>query len=113
MIMRHSDHGMAVSAVPAEIDSIVSRNSNRRIAIARSAARNRVDSPGKTVIAGGDYRGISAAATLIGNICSPVGANFDMPVKTATIGQCVNGHGRAVGESAVQADGAGSVNHIL
>src|ERR1041385_1277025 len=69
--------------------------------------------PGKTVIAGRHHRGISAAAILIGNIRGAVGPNFDVTMEAAAISKRVNRHSGAVSESAVQTDGARSVNHTL
>ena len=72
-----------------------------------------MDCPGEAVVSGRYHRGISAAAILVGNIRSAIRPNFDVPVQAAAIGQSIDGHGRAVSKAAVQADGAGSINHIL
>src|SRR5882724_7867455 len=113
MVMRNRDHGMAIATVPAEIYGVISGNRNRRITIARSTAGHGMDCPSKAVIAGGDHRRISTAAILVGDISCAIGSNFDVPVQAAAIDQAVNRHRRTIGESAVQADGAGSDNYIL
>src|SRR5438270_11417608 len=72
-----------------------------------------MDGPCSAIVSGGDHRGISAAAVLVGNIRGAIGANFDVSVQAAAVGQRVNRHGGAISKAAVQADSAGGVNHIL
>src|SRR5438270_785604 len=72
-----------------------------------------MDGPCSAIVSGGNHRGISAAAVLVGNIRAAVGVNFDVSVQAAAVGQRVNRHCGAGSKAAVQSCSEGSLKEDL
>lgn len=55
---------------------------------------------------------IAASAVFIGNVSRAIRTNFDVAMQAAAIEQTVDEHGNAEAQTAVQADGVGSVHNV-